>query len=71
MMKEREVWVTYLLWFFAGVFGVHKFYLDNFGMGLIYLLTGGLFMVGWFVDLFTIPFQVAGYNAKVRARSRR
>ena len=68
-MKERELWVTYLLWFFVGIFGVHKFYLDKFGMGLLYLFTGGLFMIGWFIDLFTIPIQVARYNARVRQRT--
>ncbi len=64
-MRERELWVTYLL----GLFEVHKFYLDKFGMGLLYLFTSGLFMIGWFVDLFTIPIQVARYNARVRQRT--
>ncbi|MCK5205973.1 MAG: NINE protein, partial [Desulfobacterales bacterium] len=26
MIKERELWVAYLLWFLLGLVGVHKFY---------------------------------------------
>ena len=66
-MKEKEVWVTYLLWFFFGLLGVHKFYLGKMGWGIVYILTGGLFLVGWFVDLFLIPGQVRQYNAQLRA----
>jgi len=66
-MRERELWVTYLLWFFFGVIGVHKFYLNKFGWGIIYIFTAGLFFIGWLVDLFTIPSQVRKYNKEVRA----
>ena len=65
-MKERELWVTYLLWFFFGLIGVHKFYLNKFGMGLIYLFIGGIFFIGWIIDLFTLPMQVRKYNRAVR-----
>src|SRR5678816_4641868 len=54
-MKEREVWVTYLLWFLLGFVGVHKFYLGKMGWGILYIFTGGLFVIGWLVDIFTIP----------------
>jgi TM2 domain-containing membrane protein YozV len=66
-MKEKEVWVTYLLWFFFGLLGVHKFYLGKMGWGIVYILTGGLFFIGWFVDLFLIPGQVRQYNEQLRA----
>ena len=61
-MNKKSIIVCYLLWFFLGVFGVHKFYLGKTAMGVIYLLTGGLLGIGWFIDLFLIPFQVAAYN---------
>ena len=61
-MKEKEIWVTYLLWFFFGFLGVHKFYLGKTGTGILYILTGGLFIIGWLVDIFTIPSQVRRYN---------
>ncbi len=54
--------ITYFLWFFLGVFGVHKFYLGKTGWGFIYLFTFGLFGYGWVIDFFTIPSQVRNYN---------
>jgi TM2 domain-containing membrane protein YozV len=29
MIKERELWVAYLLWFFLGPVGVHKFFWEK------------------------------------------
>ena len=66
MFHERELWVAYLLWFFLGLVGVHKFYLNKMGWGIIYLLTGGFFLIGWLVDLFTLPSQVRAYNQAIR-----
>jgi TM2 domain-containing membrane protein YozV len=60
-MKSKGI--AYLLWFFLGVFGIHKFYLNKIGVGIIYLLTGGLFLIGWIYDLFTLGSQVDIYNA--------
>jgi TM2 domain-containing membrane protein YozV len=54
--------VAYLLWFFLGVFGAHRFYLEKIGTGVLYLLTGGVFGIGWFIDLFTLGGQVDSYN---------
>jgi len=60
-MKSKGI--AYLLWFFLGTFGVHKFYLGKIAVGIIYLLTGGLFLIGWIYDLFTLGSQVDVYNA--------
>lgn len=60
-MKSKGI--AYLLWFFLGVLGVHKFYLEKIAVGIIYLLTGGLFLIGWIYDLFTLGNQVDVYNA--------
>ena len=65
-MKEKETWVAYLLWFFLGLAGVHKFYLGKTGWGILYILTGGLFLVGWLIDIFTIPSQVRRTNEELR-----
>jgi len=67
MIKERELWVAYLLWFFLGPVGVHKFFLGKTGMGILYLFTGGIFLIGWIIDLFTLPSQVRAYNDEVRS----
>jgi hypothetical protein len=59
-MKSKTI--AYLLWFFLGLIGGHKFYLEKPGMGILYLLTCGLFGFGWLYDLFTLGRQVDQYN---------
>jgi len=62
---RKEVNVAYVVWL-LGFFGLHKFYLGKFGMGILYFFTGGLFIIGWlFYDSVTLPRQVYEYNAKV------
>lgn len=51
---DQELFVAYLIWFFVGLFGGHRFYFGHFGLGVLYFLTGGVFLIGWFVDLFLI-----------------
>ena len=46
--------VALLLCIFLGFFGAHKFYLGKIGMGILYLLTGGLFGFGWIIDIIMI-----------------
>ncbi len=46
--------VGYLLWIF-GFFGAHRFYYGRRVSGIIWMLTFGLFLIGWIVDLFLIP----------------
>jgi hypothetical protein len=57
-MNMKSKGIAYLLWFFCGLFGAHKFYLGRPFMGVLYLCTGGLFTIGWFFDLFTLGRQV-------------
>lgn len=47
-------WVAFLLCFFLGFLGVHKFYEEKIGLGILYILTAGLFGIGWFVDWIVI-----------------
>jgi TM2 domain-containing membrane protein YozV len=54
---------AYLLWFFLGWCSAHKFYLEKVGVGVLYLITGQLFGIGWIIDLFTLGSQVDLYNA--------
>ena len=46
--------ILFLLYFFAGYVGAHKFYSGKIGMGILYALTGGLFGIGLFFDFFSI-----------------
>lgn len=60
-MKSKST--AYILWFFFGLIGAHKFYLNKTGIGILYLFTFGLLTIGWFIDLFTLGSQVDTYNA--------
>lgn len=43
----------YLFWLF-GFTGAHRFYFGKRKTGILWFCTGGLFLVGWIVDLFFI-----------------
>lgn len=58
----RSTPIAYLLWFFFGLLGIHRFYLGRPISGVIYLLTGGVFLIGWIIDLFLIPSMVRMEN---------
>lgn len=59
-MKSKGI--AYLLWFFLGIFSAHRFYLGKVGSGILYLLTGQLFGIGWVIDLFILGGMVDKYN---------
>ena len=44
-------WVVFVLCFFFGILGIHRFYVGKVGTGLLYLFTGGLGGIGWLIDL--------------------
>lgn len=50
----REKLVALLLCIFLGGLGVHNFYTGKIGMGVLYLLTGGLCGIGYIVDIIRI-----------------
>lgn len=80
----KSALLAYVLWFFLGQLGIHKFYLAQPFQGLIYLtlgvigwLTTGI-LIGWFllfplwllllIDIFVIPLRVATLNARLARR---
>ena len=51
MKSEKNFMVVVILLLFLGWAGAHKFYVGKIGMGVLYLLTGGLLGIGVIVDL--------------------
>lgn len=49
-IRMKNKWVAFCLCLFLGFIGAHKFYEGKIGMGILYLFTGGLFGIGWFID---------------------
>ncbi len=47
---------------FLGVAGIHRFMLDQIGMGILYLLTGGFCGIGTIIDLINIKKMAFEYN---------
>jgi len=51
-MKNKTT--ALLLCIFLGGLGIHRFYVNKIGTGIIWLLTGGVFGIGWLVDIIMI-----------------
>ena len=54
--------VSWVLLTFLGIFGIHRFYLGKWLTALLWLLTGGLLMLGVLYDYWTLNRQVDEVN---------
>ena len=54
--------LAWILLTFLGIFGVHRFYMGKWITGILYLLTGGLFLVGYLYDYWTLNRQIDDIN---------
>lgn len=59
---EANYTLSWVLLTFLGIFGVHRMYLRKWLSGVLYLLTGGLFLIGIIYDLWTLNDQIDDYN---------
>ena len=50
--NEDSPWALLLVCVLFGYIGIHKFMEGKTVMGILYMLTGGLFGIGWMVDIF-------------------
>ena len=62
--------LAWILLVFLGLFGVHRMYMGKWLTGILYLLTGGVFGLGYIYDMWTLNDQItlingseAGYSA--------
>ena len=56
--------VAWVLLTFLGVFGIHRFYMGKWFTGILYLLTGGLFLIGYIYDYWTLNDQLTILNSE-------
>jgi TM2 domain-containing membrane protein YozV len=59
--------IAWLLLAFLGLFGIHRMYMGKWLTGILYLLTGGFFLIGIIYDLWTLNDQISLLNGQ-RAR---
>ncbi len=52
----------WILLTYLGLFGIHRFYMGKIGTGILYLISGGLFGIGWIYDFWTLNTQISEIN---------
>lgn len=65
-MKDQAL--AYILWLLClvGLCGIHRMYAGKWITGIIWLLTGGLLLIGQLVDLFLIPGMIERANREAK-----
>lgn len=62
--------LSWILLTFTGIFGLHRFYMGKYLTGIVYLLTGGLFLIGVLYDYWTLNQQVSDINSDTNSAPR-
>jgi len=63
--KDPQIILLTCLVGFFGVAGVHRFIIGQIGMGILYLLTGGLCAIGTIVDIINYKNLAFEYNRDI------
>ncbi|MEN8188959.1 MAG: TM2 domain-containing protein [Thermodesulfobacteriota bacterium] len=64
---EIDYNLAWILLTFLGLFGVHRFYLGKWITGLLYLVSGGLFGIGYVYDFWTLNDQISECNRSIES----
>lgn len=56
--------IAWILLTFFGILGIHRFYMRKWITGILYFLTGGLFLVGYVYDYWTLNRQIDEINSR-------
>jgi TM2 domain-containing membrane protein YozV len=52
--SDKRILPAFLLCFFLGWSGAHRYYVGKIGTGILMLFTGGVFGVLWLIDIIMI-----------------
>ena len=63
--KDPQLLLITCLIGFLGVSGIHRMLIGQIGLGLLYLFTGGLCLIGTIVDLLNYKTLALKYNEKM------
>lgn len=63
-IQFKDPTIALILSLFLGVLGIDRFYIGSTGLGIVKLLTLGIFYIGAFVDLFLIYGATKEQNFK-------
>lgn len=55
---------AWILLTFLGLFGIHRFYVGKWITGILYLITGGIFFIGYLYDYWTLNSQISEINTR-------
>jgi len=61
---ELDYTVAWVALTFLGMFGVHRMYMGKWITGILYLFTGGFFLLGWLYDFWTLNDQITLINSE-------
>ena len=62
--KDPQTALLLTLLGFIGIAGVHRFFLEQIRMGLLYLFTGGICLIGTIIDIVNYKNLAFEYNQK-------
>lgn len=62
--------ISWILLTFLGVFGIHRFYMGKWLSGLLYLATGGFFVLGVLYDFWNLNEMISERNVEILSERR-
>lgn len=67
--RRKSMGVAYALWFFLGLFSMHRFYLEKPGTAILQILLNCILigLIWTLIDAFLIPGMIRQHEEKVRA----
>lgn len=60
--KDPQTILLLTLVGFLGIAGIQRFFVDQIGMGILYVLTGGICLIGTIIDLINYKRIAFDYN---------